>query len=186
MKNNLIIGIVSRSGLGDLIQSLFYLKSIDDQIVGNKSWTFFIKYLDVNCDDRSKIIENFLGSLFWNEIDVNIAFYDPRDEKNIHAKAISMCDWVFDPMATDPIIREHFAPWWLLPNSLESVKEQVCQTQKNVRKTSNKDIYSNCSVFCHLYSGTRGETRNLPFETRNQIGKSLFNNLLSTFLQKSL
>lgn len=161
------IGIICQPGLGDCIQSLRFLPCIDKQIIGPKQWTFFIQLLDINLD-RTKIIEEMFSGLFHDSIDLTIVYYDPRDEKNIAEKASAMCDWVFSPMSESSIL----SPKWLYPSSIDEVKI-VAQTSKNARKLINKDIFSNSNVFCHLYSATRGDKRNLSFDIRNRIGKSL-------------
>jgi hypothetical protein len=160
------IGIISKSGIGDLIQNVSFLPSINYNIVGDKDWTFFIKY----DENRKDIIERYLSILFHNSINVNIAYYDQSDEKNIIKKANDICDWVFAPMSETPTL----SPPWLLPASFEKVKI-MCKTNLNIKHMENKDIYGNTNIFCHFYSGSRGESRNIPLEYRKRIGELLIN-----------
>lgn len=160
------IGLISKSGLGDLIQVMQFMPSIYKNIMGINEWTFFVKI-----SNRNEILEKYIAGIFHDSINVNIYYYDPRDENNIVQKANEICDWVFAPMSDNQAL----CPLWVFPSSFCDVKK-VCKTSMNLRKLENKDKYSNCTIFCHLYSGSRGEERNLPFEAKNQIGKALINN----------
>lgn len=159
------VGIISKSGVGDLLQCMTFMPSIHQNIISITEWTFFVKL-----SNRNEIIEKLIEGIFHDSINVNIVYYDSRDESNIVKKANNICDWVFSPMSESELL----SPRWMYPSSFNDVKK-VCKTNMNIRKLENKDKYSNCSVFCHLYSGSRGEKRNLPFEVRNQIGKTLIN-----------
>jgi hypothetical protein len=157
--------IICKSGIGDFIYSLYYLPCILEKI-GKTDITFYVKDLNSMCQNRSNILCQFIEDLFINyKNNVNIIIYSPKTpQEKLIENSIANNSYTFFPFSSYDILNPH----WLIASDWPTIFDTL-----NIKQNKKFSV----PTYCHLYSDSREEKRNIiPIER-----ELIFNVLLNKF-----
>jgi len=151
------IGIISKSGIGDLIYALKFLPSIL-KTCQPQTIVFYIKDLNGFCSGRTEIISGFISDLFTHRSEnIEVITYESKELTNgallVHAH--QQCDYVIDPLSNDL----NMAPRFLEATSTIHLMNQMLSYEHCVLPSIQDK-----RIFCNFNTSSVPDGRNLSNE----------------------